>query len=27
VDWQCVAVANADHLGATRYPVRYRQME
>src|SRR5262249_16790531 len=27
VDRQCVAVANADHLGATRYPVRYRQME
>src|SRR5499427_6376933 len=27
VDWQCVAIANAHHLGTTRYPVRYRQME
>ena len=27
LDRQCVAVTNAHHLGAARYPVRYRQME
>src|SRR6516165_9605652 len=27
MDRQCIAIANAHHLGATRHPVRYRQVE